>query len=134
MKLTIGNISVEGKDQKEIEWLLEKVKELRETFPQETIPTTSGSGRLQKYINFPKGPFTVQDLAAEEGVTPATIYTRLKEMESNGDARIVGEVKREGVRGKGAAQWQIINFPAPPAASERSVREVIDIDTELNPE
>jgi hypothetical protein len=111
MRLKFNNIEVEGKDKAEIEWLLQRVKDLEAE--RGINPSTSGEGagrgRRESFIDFPKGRFTVAGLAEDLGISSATIYQRLKRMETNGDAKIVGEQRNEGQRGRATAIWQVIN-------------------------
>lgn len=137
MRLKYREVEVEGKDTKEIDWLLERVKSLASELKPAAGGIGEGSGRKEKYIKFPRGKFTVQELTDElDGeISGACIYQRLMKMEAAGDAKRVGERREPGQRGRATAEWRVINFP--PEEQEttaRQPREKFEVDLDAVPD
>ena len=135
MRLKINNLEVEGKSLKEINALVEVARSLVNEFKSNSSTEGGVRGKREKYIRFPQGKFTVQDLAEDLDISAACVYQRLKAMEVNGDAKIVGETRQQGQRGRGTKYWQVINFPVEPTGEEViSRKEKFDLNLDEVPE
>jgi len=128
MKLRYKDLEIEGKDQKEIDWLLERVKRLASELKPAGGGEGSGRGRRKIFINFPKGKFLAQEVADAEQISVACVNQRLLEMEAAGDA-VVADTKREpGSRGRPSKLWKIIKFPTPNQETKEEEKFAINLD------
>jgi len=133
MRLKWNQFEVEGKDKIEIEWVLERVKTLASEFKTNNGGDGAGRGRKLSFIKFPKGRFTIQELADKLEISSACIYQRLLKMEAVGDAKRDGEVRKPGSRGKATAYWKVINFPIE-ETEERTKSEKFDVNLDEIPD
>lgn len=66
-----------------------------------------GRGRKSKTIEFPKGKFTIPDLAKKLGVSTTHIYLKITAMVGEGEAKVVEEKRKAGQRGRATKYYQV---------------------------
>jgi len=64
-------------------------------------------GRKRVEINFPRGKFTIPEVAKENNVSVTAVYLKLLELQKAGNAKIVSERASSG-RGRPTKIWKVL--------------------------
>ena len=109
MRLCYKDLEVEGKNEKEIDALLERAQKLIGKSQQSHTINKAPVEKIRGApISFPAGELTIAETAELNGCSRSKIAQKLTSMLKTGEAKIIREEKASG-RGKPTKIWKVLH-------------------------